>query len=177
MTATPGSVRTFFAVWPPDPVLAELDRALTPLRESAPPTLHWQPLERLHVTLLFLGDCRPGDLRRAQEAGRAAARDAVAAPLRFRGAGRFGAVVWLGVNGPWLTDLQADLRHRLGTPAATDFHPHLSVARSRGVRPDPDVISSLAHVTAAGWLPDSLTLTASTLGPQPRYEIIDRFGW
>lgn len=177
MTATPGSVRAFFAVWPPDSVLAELDRALTPIRESAPPSLHWQPLERLHVTLLFLGDCRPGDLRRAQEAGRAAAVAAAAAPLQFRGAGRFGAVVWLGVTGPWLTDLQADLRHRLGKPAATDFRPHLSVARSRGATPDPDVVTSLTGVSAGSWLPDGLTLTASTLGPQPTYEIIDRCGW
>lgn len=175
MTAAPVRVRAFFALWPPGDVLTELVSALASIRAEAPPHVRWQPPERLHLTLLFLGDCGPGRLRRARAAGSAAAGAATAAPVGFDGAGHFGPVLWLGVSGDWLAALRSDLSGRLGVPATRPFRPHLTVARSRGAAPDPDVVRRLDRVTASAWRPEALTLVSSIVGPAPAYEVLDRY--
>ena len=47
--------RLFLALWPPENVLDEIDRAL-PRGLTA---LRWQPRERWHVTVAFLGNREP----------------------------------------------------------------------------------------------------------------------
>ena len=89
--------RMFVAIWPPDMVVKEVTAAIPPDATE----LRWQPAHRWHITLGFLGDrsarkeLGPFETLQMPEA----------APLRLDGAGTFGPVLWLGVDGEWLTDL------------------------------------------------------------------------
>ena len=160
--------RLFVALWPPDNVVeqvaAAIPRDLTQLR--------WQPAPRWHVTLAFLGDRSP-----RKELGRfEALRLPPAEPLHLRGAGTFGPVLWLGVEGGWLTDLARvvgaafDVRERR-------FRGHLTLARARTTparREETEAARRLSSFTSSPWTPDLLTLVRSTLGPSPAYEVIGR---
>ena len=178
MTAQPDLTRAFFAIWPSPEVLVELDQRLGEIRGTSPPSLHWQPRHRLHLTLLFLGDCDPRRLQRARDVGRESVRQVPAAPVSISGAGTFGSVLWLGVNAPWLLTLHAELRDRLGLlTERRGFRAHLTVARSRGEGVAAAALPALELVTTRSWVPDALTLVAATSAPQPTYEILDRFEW
>ncbi len=178
MTAQPDLTRAFFAIWPSPEVLVELDQRLGEIRGTSPPSLHWQPRHRLHLTLLFLGDCDPHQLQQARDVGRQSVRRVPAAPVSIGGAGTFGSVVWLGVNASWLLTLHAELRGRLGLPAERrGFRAHLTVARSRGEGVAPAALSALEQVSTHSWVPESLTLVAAQSAPQPTYEILDHFEW
>jgi 2'-5' RNA ligase len=172
--------RLFVAVVPPDGVLADLDRALIPLRGAAGEP-RWIPPERWHVTLLFLGKVpeeRVAELRDA--VGRAVGR---ASPftLRLAGAGRFGAgrrpqVFWTGVDGDVapLTDLVERLHagaRELGLPVEDrPFRPHLTVGRWRPRRPlDAALPDRLAGYRGPDWPVTEVALLASHLG---RYDAV-----
>src|SRR6185437_6595477 len=66
-------MRLFVALTPPQEAIADLERAVTPLR-SQWPALRWAPPERWHVTLAFLGEVDeamlPGLCTRLERAAR-----------------------------------------------------------------------------------------------------------
>src|SRR5689334_24617878 len=82
-------MRLFVAVWPPSDAVAELDAAVTALRDHGR-ALRWTVPAQWHLTLTFLGDVTGDDVRELSERlSRAAARHPPLR-LRFRGGGRFG---------------------------------------------------------------------------------------
>ncbi len=180
--------RLFFAVWPSSDVLAELDEQLAPVRRASADWIRWQPLQRLHITLLFLGDCDPERAQWAETVGRRVVAGGAAVELRIHGAGRFGQVAWLGVVGPWLVPVHEDLRRLMRVaPERRAYRPHITVARSRprrsGTVPDSaqptvaDTVATLRQIQTETWVPGHLDLVASTLGPAPTYQVVKSFPW
>ncbi|WP_305037579.1 RNA 2',3'-cyclic phosphodiesterase [Geodermatophilus sp. TF02-6] len=171
----------FFAVTPPPEALADLDRALAPLR-NAPGAPRWTASGRWHLTLLFLGDVPAAQVAPLV----AAAGPAVAATpplqLRLAGGGRFGSrrrpqVFWAGVTGDGdglgaLAGRLARAARRRGLPVEDrPFRAHLTLGRWRPGRPgDGDLPDRLAGYCGPSWPVTEVELLESHLGPTPRYD-------
>jgi 2'-5' RNA ligase len=168
-------------VTPPADALADLDDALTPLRE-APGAPRWTPPARRHLTLLFLGAV-PAD--RVEELAAAAGAAVAATPpvtLQLAGAGRFGSrrrpqVFWAGVTGDGdaldaLVGRLAAVARGLALPIEDrPFRAHLTLGRWRPGRPgDGDLPDRLAGYRGPGWPVTEVELLESHLGPVPRYD-------
>ncbi|MDQ1496373.1 MAG: 2,3-cyclic 3-phosphodiesterase [Actinomycetota bacterium] len=180
-------VRLFAALSPPSTAIEHLLGAVSAVRVPDD-GLRWTPSERLHLTIAFFGDVaelRVDDLR-ARLARTAARHDAM--ELRFRGAGAFSRaasaqVLWCGVDGP-LDKLRsvasscAAAGRRVGIEVDDrPYRPHLTLARSRGrARVDVrSIVAALGDYVGPSWPAEHLHLMASHLGPQPRYEVVDRW--
>jgi 2'-5' RNA ligase len=166
----PPTHRLFVAVWPSPEAVEHLRDTLAVDRPGGA-DLRWQPPERWHLTLAFLGDVRPE--RTERRLGRLVLPPA--GPLQLAGAGTFGPVLWIGVApAPWLGDLARDVRSALRVEDGP-FRAHLTVARDRG-RSAPaaarSAVPALAGYSGPTWTPEALTLVSSRTGPQPRYEVI-----
>jgi 2'-5' RNA ligase len=174
------------AVVPPAAALADLERAVDPLRE-APGAPRWTPPDRWHLTLLFLGSV-PAD----RVAGLTAALGAAVPPtppmtLRLAGGGRFGSrrrpqVAWAGVDGDVgpLAELAGRLAaaaRRLRLPVEDrPFRAHLTLGRWRPHQPaDGDLLDRLAGYRGPAWPVTEVRLVESRLGPQPRYQAVQRW--
>lgn len=173
----PEARRLFFAVWPPPDAIGRLQRAIEPLRADCPDWLRWQAPERWHVTLLFLGDRTQDDRDLATVIGAGLAATTLAAPLAITGFGRFGSVLWAGVTGAeWLVPLHRDLRRRLQPRGERQrFRAHVTLARARSRRVPTELLDRLGSFEGPPWTPAELTLVASTIGPHPRYEVLEGF--
>ena len=184
--------RVFLAIEVPDAVREALRgpvAALQPLSGS----MRINSVERMHLTLHFLGHLPRTDV----EALQSALAPVVARHQRFRlaaqGVGAFPGlgrprVLWAGVSGsdlPQLTALQTELGAALresDLPIDDRFHPHLTLARAR--RPPRDEERKLLRDWSARWrteafgdLPvDSVELIRSQLGAgPPRYTTLATF--
>ena len=184
--------RVFLAIEIPDAVrdaLREPVAALQPLSGS----MRINPVERVHLTLHFLGHLPRTDIEELQPA---LAR-VVARHQRFRlaaqGVGAFPGpgrpqVLWAGVDGDdlgRLMALQTELGGALrgaGLPIDDRFQPHLTLARAR--RPPRDEERKLLRDWSARWravpfgdLPvDAVRLIRSQLGAgPPRYTTLASF--
>lgn len=172
-------MRTFVAVVPPPESLAPLVAAAGPWRGAFPAS--WVPPERLHLTLVFLGEV--ADPAPFGEALAEAVAGMVPFVLRVSGGGAFpraarAKVLWAGVEGdlPALVRL-ARVTRRTARAARIDverkpYAPHVTVARLRGRAPV-DVtgaVESLAAVCGEPWTVREVVLMRSVLGPSPAYE-------
>jgi len=180
-------MRLFVALTPPAESLAELDRAVAPLRQDWP-QLRWAAPDRWHVTLAFLGDVPEEKLTGLNERlGRAAGRHR---PMRLRmGAG--GAfpsaakarVLCVHIGGPAedLTGLRrlagsvAAGARRAGAPPPDEgrrYRPHVTLARSREPGNLSVLVRALSGFAGSAWIADQIHLIRSQTGPQPRYQTI-----
>jgi len=166
------TARLFVAVWPSQPVVAALARALEPL-SAAYPELRWQTPGRWHITLAFLGE--RDESRTVQRFARMPA--AIAGTLRLDSSGQFGPVLWIGVpDSGWLTTLATRTQQHMATEERR-FRGHLTVARARtatGRRQLAGAAKDLASFRSPLWTPQEVTLVRSTTGPHPSYEVIAR---
>lgn len=143
--------------------------------------IRWVQLDRLHVTLRFLGPTPAGRL-----ADVAAALDAAAAgvgpfEVRFAGAGAFPApdrprALWLGIvrGAEELGRLAAAFEVALSTAGwpvePRSFRPHMTVARTDGVTEGTDAATALERAATtldAGFRADRVLLYRSHLGAGP----------
>lgn len=165
--------RLFVAIWPDAGARTALATAIAAIRPDHP-DLRWQAEDRWHVTLAFLGPRSP------QATSRRIGRVEMPppGPLCLSGAGTFGTVLWVGVaHGGWLADLAASLRRALDVPDER-FRAHVTVARGRGADPRAATraaVPMLAEHEGPAWLPDSVTLVQSVLGPHPRFRVVARW--
>lgn len=166
------SDRLFVAIWLPASVRDELTRELQPLT-SQYPQIHWQPPERWHLTLAFLGD---RDIDR--ELSRFTALPSpLSAPIRLAGGGKFGTVLWAGVESQaWLGHLALTVqrKHRC---SERRFTPHVTLGRSRtpaGSREVARAKDVLASFASDWWTPAETALVRSTTGPRPTFEVMAR---
>jgi 2'-5' RNA ligase len=174
-------VRAFVAVVPPPAALEPLVRAVAPLR-SIPAS--WVAPERLHLTLVFLGEV--ADPLPYGEALAAALAEVEPFALRIAGGGAFPRparphVLWAGVEGDVdaLASL-ARLARRTARAARIDverapYVPHVTVARVR--RPDVDGVAAVAAldgVRGEPWRVGEVVLMESVLGPRPAYSVLRR---
>ncbi|NEK94763.1 RNA 2',3'-cyclic phosphodiesterase [Modestobacter muralis] len=173
--------RLFLAVDPPPAAVADLDRALVPLR-AAPGAPRWTPPARWHLTLVFLAEVPAPLLAPLTATVGSAVAGAPALSLQLAGAGRFGsrrrpAVCWAGLAGDvaGLTALAgrlADAARGVGLPVEDrPFRAHLTLGRWRaGQDADADLPERLAGYRGPVWTAPEVVLWRSHLGPTPRYE-------
>ena len=164
--------RLFVALWPDDAARQALAATLQSARGAAP-DVRWQPADRWHVTLAFLGSADPD--RATSRIGAVMERDhPPPEPIRLLGAGTFGPVIWVGVeHGAWLDQLAGDLQRALRV-ADRRFRGHVTVGRIRGPNGPARarlVTPHLADHSGPPWAPAEITLVESQTGPTPSYTV------
>ncbi len=150
-------IRLFFALETPDAVRTEVAVLLRTLQDSGA-DVRWEPIEKLHCTIRFLGDTDPGMVMELGRVSSALASSLPAPRVRYRGVGGFPnlrrpRVVWVGmedIDGT-LAVLHGKLEGELsllGLEAeARAFHPHLTLGRLRGERKLDHLIRLLESAT------------------------------
>lgn len=184
----PGTMRLFFAVPVPDAAKARIGELIERVQASVgdgTARVRWVDVDRLHLTLRFLGPT-PEDRRGPLEAG-ADALASAGAPFEvtLAGGGAFPSLdrprsLWLGVAAG--ADRLANLADGLTAMAGEcglvldtrPFAAHLTIARTDGVRLGPVVARALeaaADGLDARFTVDRVILYQSLLGGGPaRYE-------
>ena len=164
--------RLFVALWLPSAACDAMEAAIDPLRRDLG-ELRWQSRDRWHITVGFLGD--RDDDRETQRFGRVPLVAPAASTIR--GSGRFGPVLWMGVESTmWLESLAKSVHRALHTEDR-HFRGHVTVARSRtpaGRRQLAKAAARLSSFSSPEWVPDELTLVRSVPGPAPEYHILAR---
>jgi 2'-5' RNA ligase len=56
-------IRTFIALELPKPLKSELGSVVNRYSKATPPYVNWVKPENLHLTLLFIGDVQPQEIR------------------------------------------------------------------------------------------------------------------
>ncbi|MFE0458984.1 RNA 2',3'-cyclic phosphodiesterase [Kitasatospora sp. NPDC058965] len=141
-------MRLFVAVTPPAAALAELARAVAPLRAVAgaagPDGLRWTDPAGWHLTLVFLGEVAEERLPALRDGLARAARGHQEHELRLAGGGRFGdRVLWVGLAGQTraLHALALAVAEATGAEAGVaqegGYQPHLTLARAGTGRSHP----------------------------------------
>ncbi|MEO8626196.1 MAG: RNA 2',3'-cyclic phosphodiesterase [Candidatus Limnocylindrales bacterium] len=178
MTTQPGrpahkSWRLFIAAPMPDAAAKEVWHALAAVR-SRHPDARWLPPQKLHLTLVFLGQTESRDIDRIAAATAAVAARHEAYPVATGdGGGRVdttrGGVAWLRLadGGHETAQLALDLDVEIGSGSydpAHPPHPHLTVAR--GVdQPTLDDIRATGDGMSLRWTIDRLVLFRSYTDP------------
>lgn len=169
-------MRLFSAVFPPDGVRRDVHAAL----QTAPdaPRLRWTPADRLHLTLVFLADVAPADLRRVIASVDAAAAQVGPFEVELHGLGGFpraeaARVLTVDVarGGEELSALHRVQCAALGNAGfdvdARPLRPHLTIARPR--RPlEPGPLAALVDELAPWrwrFTADEIRLVESRLRP------------
>jgi 2'-5' RNA ligase len=137
-------VRLFFAIELHESLRVALDHAIAPLRVTEP-ELAWVHVDKLHLTMKFLGDVAEWDAERLVEAADAVARRHRPFEMTLGGVGAFpnfrrARVVWIGVESdPRLELLHHDLElacEEAGFEVeGRPFRPHITLARVRSPLP------------------------------------------
>ena len=153
-------MRLFSAVWPSEPALVHLERAVR--RVELPAGVRRVPTEKWHLTLAFYGN----DASLPERAGYLDEQLAgLAAPaLRLAGAGTFAGVLWVGVEPAAPKDRQALRAVAIAAGAGRKFRPHITVARWRLDRPGRWMAEQLAAYRGAVWIASHVDLVRSDLG-------------
>lgn len=165
--------RLFVALWPPSAAVEALSQAVSPLREALP-DVKWQSPSRWHITIAFLGE-RDEEF----ELDRFAGIDLVPTePLVIAGAGRFGPVLYAGIDtGDWIKALAHHTRRACRVRERRRYRPHVTLGRGRTPAAKEQLVravAALGDLEGQPWVPGELTLVRSTIGPDPRYEVIAR---
>lgn len=160
----------FLAIDPDQTARNEVARLVESL-QMVVPAAKWLPQEKLHVTLVFLGDLLSSQL----DAIRGPSEEIVSTfspfSLRLRGAGRFETarapeVLWLGVDGEvdHLRALRKPLSELLTKDREPHYVPHLTLARSaRGNALGP-LLPQLQPFESSAFFVDRVTLYESAQG-------------
>lgn len=173
----PDRIRLFVALDPPATLVASLSEVLAEVRPLAPDE-KWSQVEKLHLTLAFLGHLSTELLEPIRQAlaGVVAHREAFS--IHVGGAGTFGRgararVLWLGVDGgEALLALQAEVAAALrpiGYAEERPFKAHLTLARARRPRGSPALEKArdaLAALDLGSFSARKLVLYRSELSPR-----------
>ncbi|HEX6208140.1 MAG TPA: RNA 2',3'-cyclic phosphodiesterase [Actinomycetota bacterium] len=180
-------LRLFAAADIPEDHRTAVEELIGPWRERLPGG-RWDPPEKWHVTLKFLGRTWPRLVERVEEACRETAASVEPFEARLTSLGVFPSpgrarVLWVGLDDrtEGLRRLAAGLDERLASefePEKRAFTPHLTVARFRDpVRiEDPEALRRV-ECSAPPFEVDRLVLYRShLLGPRgSRYEAVGEF--
>lgn len=149
--------------------------------EDGPDNLRWVHADQLHLTLRFIGEV-DGDA--AEDIAAALSSVAFGAfPLRLDGTGCFAhrrhGALWAGVapREP-VSELAAKVERAVQaagvTPETRAFHPHITLARWNGSRPELHPwLTRHAGLTSAEWIVGRFGLYESRLGKAgPSYSLV-----
>jgi 2'-5' RNA ligase len=182
--------RLFVAVPVPPDVGLEVGRVMGEARAALGEDggrIRWVQLEGLHLTLRFLGPTMADRVPDVEAALDRAAAGEAAFEVRLAGAGAFPSAdrpraLWLGIQegsaalGRLATGLEAGLRVAGWAVETRAYRPHLTIARTDGVRAGPAAAAALERAAAdldAGFTAGSVVLYRSHLGSGPaRYEAL-----
>lgn len=149
--------RLFTALWPAEPVIADLSAALAAIPatriDAAAAGLRgfrFMPVEQWHLTLRFHGPAEPEPL--AELLDRRVAELAARPRLRLAGTGTFRGVLWAGAEPATEEDaaaLRALVRAAGGEPER--FRAHLTLARWNAGRPKAGSVTGLLGSYAGPW--------------------------
>ena len=171
------TTRLFVAIWPSAAAVEALALTVDGARRAAP-DVRWQPPERWHITMAFLGPGDPAKAGARIDGLARAERLPAAEPIRLQGSGSFGPVIWVGVDhGPWLATLAHGLQQALHV-ADRRFRAHVTVGRVRGADGPAratEVTASLVAHHGPTWTPAGITLVESLTGPAPAYHVLARW--
>lgn len=157
----------FLAVDLDAPVRAFVTERITAL---STPRGRWLTAEKLHCTLVFLGNLEAEGVALIIPSIDALAARHRPGALRLQGAGTFAtartaSVLWLGVEGEldWLRALQLDAARTL-RPADSErpFVPHVTLARAKKNESLDDLVPLLEPLRSPGFVVSRLTLYEST---------------
>lgn len=164
------AVSFFLAVDPSAAVRAQVAALIERERETHP--AKWQRADKLHLTLVFLGQPRPEAVAALEPQVREVAAAHAPFDLRLQGAGTFvtaraPTVLWLGLGGALeaLRTLQAALCAACPPAEARPYVPHLTLARA----PRPGVLEPLA-VRLGTFTTDPFRVEAVTLYESSHHE-------
>lgn len=166
--------RLFAALSLPAEVVRHLDEYADAVR-GAHPELRWVRPDRWHITLGFLGECGPHEVRRQLERWARRARRSRPLTLRLHGAGTFprawmARVLWTGIAG----DAEA-----LTALVAYEQHAHVTLARTRRRADLTGVVDELSSYEGPSWTAADLVVIESHLRAAkdngPQYETLERF--
>ena len=141
-------MRLFLAVDLSEPVRARVAEAIA--AERAVVKAKWARAESLHLTLVFIGELEPERLPEIIARSTLVAARQHTFQLMLEGAGTFGPaphprVLWLGVTGPSVHSLAAELTQALDVVSEhAEYHPHLTLARSAAMKGD-KALAQIAH--------------------------------
>lgn len=139
-------LRVFCAVELPSEVRARAVDHITRLSAAMPyARVGWERIEKLHITLKFLGEIASSQIEVLSDAASRAVQRTRPFNLALEGAGAFPPrgvprILWLGINDSSgaLSELQSQLEEeceRAGfAREERPFHPHLTIARIRTPR-------------------------------------------
>lgn len=183
-------MRTFFAV-ELEPQTVERVSAVQRKLAELLPGVRWVRREHLHLTVLFLGEHSESEVLALGDRVPAVCRGIRPGRLRIAAAGCFPRrgpvrVLWLGIDDPsgTLAALHGGLvSAATGRGLATeerDFHPHLTLGRSKrgiGRRRVEEAYRSVGELDVEAAPVDTCALVESVLGAGgPRYRIVERWG-
>jgi 2'-5' RNA ligase len=151
------TLRLFFALATPGPIRTRIFALSQALRDSGAEA-KWEPPEKLHCTVKFLGNTNPDLLDLLKEKASILSASCPVLRIRYRGLGCFPSlrdprVVWVGMEEPEgnLAALHRDLDRALADlgiePEQRAFHPHLTLGRVRGRRNLDHLIRLLESLT------------------------------
>jgi 2'-5' RNA ligase len=143
--------------------------------------VRWVRLDALHITLRFIGPTLDPRLEQVADAVRQAASAGHPFDVGLTGAGAFPTpdrprALWLGIGsggtelGELATRLDRALVDRGWTTDDRPFRPHLTLARSDGIRAGPRLAHRLIDAAdgfAVKWRADSIVLFESRTGGGP----------
>lgn len=175
----------FLAIVPSAEAVEDLEHRVHAIRHlAACRDLRWQPADRWHVTMAFLGD-----LDDDADEQVSAHLDTIAAhrqgpSLRLTGSGVFGRqILWSGVHGVKADDtaafadmgrsLHVILRRAGFQLENRPWRPHLTLARSRGADARP-AAAFLESYAGPSWPVTELLAVRSEGGPSPVHSVVHR---
>ncbi|MEO7664491.1 MAG: RNA 2',3'-cyclic phosphodiesterase [Candidatus Limnocylindrales bacterium] len=185
----PGNLpRLFVAVPVPEDVAsavgAVIDSTRAALGDDAR-AIRWVQMAGLHLTIRFLGPTPPDRIPEIRAAVDAVTADHARFAVRLAGAGAFPEAgrpraLWIGISEgvDGLAAIAGDLETRLAAAGwqmeRRPYRPHVTVARTDGIRVGPvaaTILAEVASVLDVGFEADRIVLYRSHLGSGPgRYE-------
>ena len=138
------SLRLFIAIETPSVIVPQIAAIRDELRESHA-EVKWEPNEKLHATLKFLGATDEGLLPEIVSYLRGVCRGSSPLQVRYKGVGCFPnirapRVIWVGMEEPagelrrLHTELDSGLNALGFTREEKDFHPHVTLGRVKSSR-------------------------------------------
>lgn len=183
-------IRTFLAVELDEPAREALREFQSALMASGLEA-RWVKPENIHLTIRFLGEIIPADIEKISASVRAVAEKVKPFRVTIRGAGAFPSlqrprVVWAGLEDPSAAlELEklitAALRQIGFPPEDKEFHPHFTLARTRGGNRTAALEQFLRGGCSrpiADLFVDHVALIKSDLKPTgPTYTTLERFSF
>jgi RNA 2',3'-cyclic 3'-phosphodiesterase len=159
-------MRLFVAVFPPPEALSHLASAVSTV------DMRWSEPSRWHLTLAFLGEVPDAD---AAAAGLTEAQLNPVGDLAIRGGGRFGSILWAGVDGDveglakLTRSIRRSMRAKRVLPDDKRFRPHVTLARRVPAQLLTVALPVLRDYEGPSWHAREVVLVRSELGAHPSY--------